>query len=141
MPSLPNTPTLNEWIALIQQDLDQAKQLVTRLRTSIKKQGFLVDPSLSISSEDYDRAQHLLVSALNNPQEMQQIASKAAIGRITLKKIPNRDDWLSLINADSALARLVCIELESKQALLGINAPQELLRSIESYYDIIHQQS
>src|SRR5689334_11202040 len=124
MPSLPTTPTLNEWIALIQKDPDQAKQLVTRLRANIKKQGFLADPSLSISSEDYDRAQHLLASAVNNQQEMQKLASKAAIGRITLEKNPSRDDWLSLINEDFAFARLVCIELESKRALLGINAPK-----------------
>lgn len=139
MPFLLNIPTLNEWIAFIQQDPDRAKQHVIRLRTRIKKQGFLADPSLSISSEDYDRAQHLLASSMNNPQEMRQIASKVAVGRIILEKIPSYDDWLSLINTDSAFARLVCIELESKQALLGINAPQSLLRSIETYYSITEQ--
>ena len=141
MLSFQDTPTINEWIALIQEDADQAERHVISLRARIKKQGLMADPSLTISVEDYDRAQQLLELAKNDSQKLQQVASKAAVGRVTLEQLPDRDDWLALINSDPGFARKVYVELEIKHALLGMGAPLALLRSIEAYHTITKQQA
>ncbi len=41
-----DTHTLNEWIALIQQDSEQAKQHMIWLKARRKQQGLMADPSL-----------------------------------------------------------------------------------------------
>jgi hypothetical protein len=48
---LSDSPTLNEWIAIIQQDVDQAQQLLLSLRAQIKQQNLMAAPTLTISVE------------------------------------------------------------------------------------------
>lgn len=140
MSSSLNTHTLNEWIALLQQDAEQAKQHVVWLKARRKQQGLTADPSLTISIEDYDRAQQLLASATSDPRRLQQIEASAKIGRVTLGKLPDREDWRTLIDVDPAFAKGVCAELEIKSALLGLQTPPALQQSIAIYRAIIAQQ-
>jgi hypothetical protein len=140
MLSILGTHTLNEWIALIQQEPDQAKQHMIWLKARRKQRGLMADPSLTISIEDYDRAQQLLASATSDPQHLQEIEARAKVGRMTLGKLPDREDWRALIDADPDLAEKVCAELELKHAMLMIDTPPALLRSIEGYRTIIAEQ-
>jgi hypothetical protein len=65
----------------MQQDPEHAKQHVIWLRAQIKKLGFMADPALQISIEDYDRAQELLAKAENDPQQAERNAHMAAVGQ------------------------------------------------------------
>jgi len=136
----PNLFTLNEWIALIQQDPEQAKQHVIWLRAQIKIQGIMADPALEISIEDHARAQDLLKKAANDPQQAERIARMAAIGQVTLSGYPSHDDWLKLVQADPTLAKQVYLELKTKQARLGLQTPPALQKSIDIYHSVISQQ-
>jgi hypothetical protein len=137
----PNTFTLNEWIALIQQDPEQANQRLIWLRAQIKRQGLMADPSLQISIEDHDKARDLLNKSANDPQQAEKIARMAAVGQITLDGYPSHDGWLKLIQADPITARLVYLELKTRQELLGLQAPPALSRSIEAYHAITEPQT
>src|SRR5262245_3907495 len=124
--------TLNEWLALIQHDPEQAKKQVILFKARRKQQGLMADPSLTITIDDYDRAQQLLAAA-DNSQPAQQIEARAKIGRVTLGKLPDQEDWLALITADPALAANICTELELKHAMQGTNTPSGILKSIAIY--------
>lgn len=134
-----NTPpiTINEWIALIQQDPEYSNQRLIWLREQIRTQGIMADPSLEISVENYENAQILLIKAAEEPQQKEKIARIAAVGQITLGGYPGRDGWLALIQSDDTLARLVYLGLEAKKAALGLQTPQELKTSMEIYQSII----
>lgn len=100
----------------------------------------MTDPALEISVENYDRAQHFLSKAANDPQQAERIARMAAVGRVTLGGYPSREDWLALIQTDPTFAQLVYYELKTKQALLGLQAPQAIKISIETYRSVIAEQ-
>ncbi len=61
--SPPETPTLYEWVALIQQDPAQARKLIIAITVRNNIQGLLADPALTISMQDYNEAQRLLAAA------------------------------------------------------------------------------
>jgi hypothetical protein len=140
MLSTSNYLTLSEWIALIQQDPEQANQHVIWLRAQIKIQGIMADPALQIGIEDYNRAQDLLAKAAHDPQQAERIARMAAVGQITLSGYPSHDDWLKLIQDDPTFARHICLELKTKQALLGLYAPPALQKSMDAYQFLASQQ-
>ena len=140
MSSDSNPFTLNEWIAFIQQDPEQANQQAVWLQEQIKKQGIMIDPAFEISIENYDRAQHVLSKAANEPQQAERIARMAAVGRVTLGEYPSREGWLELIQTNPTFAQLVYYELKAKQALLGLQTPPTIKSSIETYHSIITEQ-
>ncbi len=61
--SPPETPTLSEWVALIQHDSAQARKLIIAITVRSQIQGLLADPALTISMQDYNEAQRLLAAA------------------------------------------------------------------------------
>jgi hypothetical protein len=127
------TPTFHEWVALIQQDSTQAKQLLVSLQAQLKKQGLMADPGLDISIEDYEKAQNLLSAALSDPRRAERIAYITRFGEALLGPYPDREDWLRLIREDPNFAQELCFALQTKQVLLGLHTPQDLLKSIEIY--------
>src|SRR5436305_5855642 len=130
MSSIPDTPTLSEWIVLIQRNPDQAQQHINSLRERINKQGFIVDPALIISVEHYEQAHQLLITALDNPDQANKIFHLSALGQATLDRYPDKEDWRMLIQNDPTFAQNMCIELEIKRAILGPKTPQLLQSSI-----------
>src|SRR6266508_6755121 len=85
---LPNVLTLNEWIVLIRQDSEQAKQHVDWLRTRSKEDVLLLEPGVMQSIEKYDQAQQLITSAVHDTEKTAQLASRIALGRATLGRYP-----------------------------------------------------
>jgi hypothetical protein len=140
MSSSLNPVTLSEWIALLHQNPEQANEHARWLRSYIKEQGLMTDPGDEISIENYTEAQNLLAKASDDPQQSEQIAHMAAVGQAILGSHPGHDDWLVLIQADPAFARLIYQELKTKQAALGLQTPQTVKTSIETYRSIITDQ-
>ena len=140
MAEIPDAPTPNEWIALIQQDPDQAAQYAIVLRARVEREGIMSHPSRIISLEKYDRARLLLAAATSDPQKIERIGRLAELGRATLGKYPDYNDWLTLIKTNPDFARHLQIELLTKRGLLGTQSPQSLQTSIEIYDSIIKGQ-
>jgi len=84
MLSIPDVPTFDEWVMLIQQNAVQAHQHVIALKARSKQQGLFADVSLEISIEDYEQAQRLFTAATTDPAQAERIARIARIGRATL---------------------------------------------------------
>jgi hypothetical protein len=128
-----DTPTMYEWVALIQQDAAQAKQLLIALKVRIKREGLMADPSLEISVEDYQRAQNLLASAAGDAEKTSQVHSMARLGQATFGPYPDRHSWLRMIDEDPIFADRIWGELRAKQALFGPGTPRAVLESIAAY--------
>ena len=126
-----DTPTLAEWIALIQQDSAQAKKHMISLKARNKLQGIMAEPALEISVEDYDRAQRLL--AAQDTATSEKVARLARLGHARLRPYREQVDWLELIGREPVFAREVYDALRARQAMLGLSAPQPLLDSIAAY--------
>ena len=128
-----DTPSLNEWLAIIDGDVREAEQHVLALRARLKRQGIMADPALQISIEDYAQARQLLSVAANTTEATQQIIRRVAIGRAALAPYRNRDEWLALIQADPDFAQAVYSELEGKRGMLGLSTPRGLEQSVAAY--------
>jgi P2-related tail formation protein len=138
---LSDSPTLNEWIAIIQHDADQAQQLLLSLRAQIKQQNLMAAPALTISAENYERAQQLLAAAMHDPQQTEKIAQRAALGHATLASLPNREEWRQLFQTDASFAHALHQELQLKQAQMGLSTPRALQASIDAYRSIFAELS
>jgi len=136
---IPTTPTFYEWVALIQQDSVQASQLVISLQAQLKKQGLMADPALTISIEDYAQAKNMLSTVTSDPDQAKRVTHITRLGQATLGLYPSHDDWVALIREEPHFARELCNALKTKQALLGLQTPQDLLTSIGTYYSLTGQ--
>jgi hypothetical protein len=133
MLSIPDVPSFDEWVMLIQQDATQARRLLIALKARNKQQGLFADASLEMSIEDYDRAQRLFTAAMTDPEQAKRIAQIARIGRATVGPYPDREDWLTLIKDDPDFAQEVYGALRAKQAMFGLQTPQAIVISIAAY--------
>src|SRR5687768_3279661 len=113
---LSDTPTVNELIAIFQNDADQAHQLLLSLRAQIKQQNLMAEPALTMSVEDFDRAQQILTTAMRDPQQRETLARRVALGRATVASCPNREEWQQLIHNDASFAQALYQEFQLKQA-------------------------
>jgi hypothetical protein len=134
---LSDNPTVNEWIAIIQNDAEQAHQLLLSLRAQIKQQNLMAAPALIISVEGFDRAQQILATAVRDPQQRETLAHRVALGRASLTSCPNREEWLQLIHNDASFAQALYLEFQLKQAQMGLSTPRALQASIDVYRSII----
>src|SRR5438477_9709150 len=100
MLSIPDVPSFDEWVMLIQQDAVQASQLLIALKAINKKQGLFADPSLELSIEAYERAHRLFAKAATDPEQAERVTRIARIGRATVGPYPAREDWLAMIKDD-----------------------------------------
>src|SRR4051795_5290172 len=100
MLSIPDVPSFNEWVMLIQENAAQAKQLLIMVKARNKKQGLLADPSLELSIEHYERAQRLVTEAMTDSAKAAQVTHFARIGRATIGPYPDREDWIAMIKDD-----------------------------------------
>lgn len=131
------TPTLYEWVALIQQNAEQSHQLSAFLRVESRNQGVAAEPSLIMSIKYYEQAIQLLsIKTMDSKQDL-QIAYLTRIGQAMLKPYPRYDDWQFLIGEDPTFARDLCIALEIKRAVIGPHSPHDLVESIAVYHLII----
>lgn len=133
MLSIPDVPSFDEWVMLIQQNAVQARQLMIMLKARNKKQGLFADPSLEISNEDYDRAQRLFTTATTDPAQAERITYIARVGRAILGPYPDREDWVTQIKDDPDFARSVYLALRTKEAMFGLQTPQAILMSMAAY--------
>ena len=133
MISIPDVPSFDEWVMLIQENAAQAKQLLIMLKARNKKQGLLADASLEISIEDYDRAQRLVAAAATNPEQAKRIDRIARLGRATSGPLPDREGWITLVKDDPDFARSVYGALRAKRAMFGLQTPQAIVISIAAY--------
>jgi hypothetical protein len=130
---IPDVPSFHEWVMLIQQDAEQAKQILIALKARNKKQGLLADASLEISIEEFEDAQRLFTKATTDPAQAARVARIAQIGRAVLGPYPNSDDWAALINDDPDFAESVYNALRTKAAMFGLQTSQAVLMSIAAY--------
>jgi len=93
---MPDTPTIFEWLALIQQDPAQARKLMITIKARDKIQGLFADPALTISVEEYDEAQRLLAAAAGDPAIARRAAHMARLGQATMGPSPDRAAWQAL---------------------------------------------
>jgi hypothetical protein len=133
MLAIPDVPSFHEWVMLIQQNAEQASQLVIALKARNKKQGLFADPSLMISIEEYEDAQRLFTKATNDPEQAKRITHIARVGRATLGPYPEREDWVTMIKDDPDFAQEVYGALQTKEAMFGLQTPQAILMSIAAY--------
>jgi hypothetical protein len=105
MLSIPDVPSFDEWVMLIQQNAQQASQLVIALKARNKRQGLFADASLEMSIEDYQRAQRLFTTAATDPAQAERINRIAHNGRATVGPYPDREDWVMLIKDDPDFAQ------------------------------------
>ena len=133
MLTIPDVPTFDEWVMLIQQNAAEAKQLLIAFKVRNKQQGLLADASLEISIEDYARAQRLFTEATTDPEQAERITRIARIGRASVGPYPDREDWLTLINDDPKFAEEVYGALQAKQAMFGLQTSQPIVMSIAAY--------
>jgi hypothetical protein len=124
---------------LIQENAEQAKQLLIMLKAKNKKQGLFADPSLEISIEEYERAQNLVTKAMTDPAQAEYVAHTARLGRATVGPFPDREDWLTMIEGDLDFAQEVYGALQTKQAMFGLQTPQAVLMSIAAYDAVIEE--
>jgi aryl carrier-like protein len=134
---LSDTPTVNEWIAIIHNNADQAHQLLLSLQVQNAQQSLMVAPALTISIENYGRAQQFLTTAMQDPQQREKLARRVALGRATLASCPNREEWQQLIQNDAAFAKALYLELQLKETQMGLNRSRALQASIEIYGSLI----
>jgi hypothetical protein len=140
MLSISDVPTFDEWVMLIHQNAVQARQLLIALRARNKKQGLFADASLTLSIEDYERAQRLFTAATTDPTQAERIARIARIGRAILGPYPEREDWVALIKDDPDFARSVYTALRTKQEMFDLQTPQAILMSIAAYASASEEQ-
>ncbi|MBK9715615.1 MAG: hypothetical protein IPO81_30695 [Kouleothrix sp.] len=136
MSPMTDTPTIHEWAALIQRDPAEAKRLLIALKARNKMQGLLAGPSLTISIEAYAEAQQQIAAATRDPAEAERLALMERLGQALLGPYPDRDAWLALLRDDPAFAHKLWLALRARAAMLGLQAPQALLRSIELYDEL-----
>ncbi len=141
MLSIPDVPSFHEWVMLIQQNAEQASQLVIAIKARNKKQGLFADPSLTMSIEEYEDAQRLFAKATTDPDQAQRITYIARIGQAILAPYPDRENWLTLIKDDPDFARAVYMALRTKQGMFGLQTPQAILISIAAYSSAIEEQT
>ena len=134
------TPTIHEWAALIQRDPAAARKLLIALKARNKMQGLFADPSLTLSLEEYERAQQLLEASRNDPVAAAKLAHATRLGRALLGPYPDRAAWLALLQNDPAFAHSLSLALRTREAMLGPQAPQVLLHSIALYNVLKAQQ-
>jgi hypothetical protein len=137
--SIPDVPSFDEWVMLIQESAAQACQLVIALKARNKKQGLFADASLQMSIEDYQRALRLFTTAATDPAQAEYITRIARIGRATVGPYPDREDWLTLIKDDPDFAQSVYGALQTKQAMFGLQTPQAIVMSIAAYAAVIEE--
>lgn len=134
------TPTIHEWALLIQRDPAEAKRQLIALKARNKMQGLLADPSLTISIEAYAEAQQRIAAAASDPAEAEKLALMERLGQALRGPYPDRDAWQALLHDDPPFAQKLCLALRERAAMLGLQAPQALLRSIELYDALKAQQ-
>jgi hypothetical protein len=139
--AIPDVPSFNEWVMLIQQNAAQAKQLLIGLKARNKQQGLLADPSLQISIEDYDRAQSLVTKATTDSAQAERIDRIARLGQATAGPFPDREDWIAMIKDDPDFARSVFMALQGKQGMFGLATPQAIVISIAAYSAVTGERS
>jgi hypothetical protein len=137
MLSIPEAPTPNEWLVLLQEEPDRAEQHLTSLRNRIKKENLMAHPALTFSIEAYDEALHFLENALKDTQDATELLHKVALGRRTLEKYPGRDEWITLLHSNPVFARSLYFELVFKSAFLGTLSPPNLATTIAAYDSVI----
>ena len=133
-------PTINEWVVLLQDDPVSAKKLMIAIKARNKMQGLFADPSLTLSLEEYERAQQLLEASRNDPVAAAKLAHATRLGRALLGPYPDRAAWLALLQNDPAFAHSLSLALRTREAMLGPQAPQVLLHSIALYNVLKAQQ-
>jgi hypothetical protein len=135
----PDIPTFFEWLARIQADAAEAKQLMIAIKARDRIQGLMADPSLTISLNEYDQAQTLVAKAAFDLTEEKRLIYFDRLGQALLGPYPEREDWAALIDGDPVFARDVCVAWKTRQAMLGVAAPKALVRSVELYYEVSKQ--
>lgn len=133
-------PTINEWVVLLQDDPVSAKKLMIAIKARNKMQGLFADPSLTLSLEEYERAQQLLEASRNDPVAAAKLVHATRLGRALLGPSPDRAAWLALLQNDPAFAHSLSLALRTREAMLGPQAPQVLLHSIALYNVLKAQQ-
>ena len=128
-----DTPTFDEWLALIQQDAARAGRLLIAIKARNKQLGLLADPALQMSIEDYQRAQALLARAAQDLAQARQVALAVRIGEALQRPAPDHAVWLALMADDPAFAHALYGALHARLAEFGPHAPQAILDSIAAY--------
>jgi hypothetical protein len=139
---MPETPTVKEWLVLIQYDAEQAQQQVMRLQAQVAAfHDFVRNPHIhtveefrearhlhvgaahDMSIQDYQTAQQAIANLSNHSTSDTRLAQPLRLGRATLTAYPNHNEWMVLFTAEPAFTRAFQHELELKAAMLGIEAP------------------
>ena len=128
------TPTLYEWIALVQQDPEHARKISASLQRKLKKEGVMADPSISMSFAYYEQALRILDEKSTDPKQAQRMVNYTRIEQALQQPYPRYDDWLFLIDREPTFAQQLCIALEVKQATIGMRSPHDLVASIAIYH-------
>jgi hypothetical protein len=136
-----DTPTSAEWIALIQSDPEQARQQANALKVSIARGGLIVDPALTISLEDYEKAQRLLAKAQQDGETAQRVAHMARVGQATLGAPPSREEWASMIAEDPQFAQAVAGAWQAKLAMVGSRMSRAVIQSVAAYRELVGRQT
>jgi hypothetical protein len=139
MSSIPDAPTIFEWVALFQRNSEVAQGMAISLKTRIESGRLTVDPALIISLEKYDRVKELFSKAKEDPAMMQRVVYMSRLGLATMGTCPSREEWATMIEEDPQFANAVCTAWETKCAQHGINTPPAILRSVKIYRDLIAQ--
>jgi hypothetical protein len=130
---IPDVPSFDEWVMLIQRNAAQAHQVLIGLKARNKRQGVFADASLTISIEDNERAHKLFARAMTDPLLAERIRYIARIGHATAGPNPDREDWLTMIKDEPNFAEDVYTSLQTKAAMFGLQTPQTILMSIAAY--------
>ena len=132
--SASSTLTCYEWLVLIQQDPDRARQISVSLQERVKREGVMAEVSLAMSLANYEETVQFLDEAATDPKQAQRMASYAKIGQVLLRSYPRYDDWLSIIDKDPVFAQQLCVALQIKQVVIGPHSPHDLVASIAMYH-------
>lgn len=127
------TPIFDEWLALFDQDREQADRLAQSLRSQLQQFPILTGPHVQIGLEEYERAQQWLAEAETEPAKQAQLAQRIAIGRATMVPPPDASNWRTLWNTDPAFARRLQLAFRLKSAALGLATPRAITESLAAY--------
>jgi hypothetical protein len=146
---MPETPTVNEWLVLIQHDPVQAQQHVKGLQDQVVAfDDFVRNPHIhtveefrqarhlhigaeqAMSIENYQTAQQVIAGLGDQPISDTRLTQRLRLGRATLTAYPDQNEWLVLFTAEPAFTRALRGELGRKAAVLGLAAPCVLSLSI-----------
>jgi hypothetical protein len=137
----PDTPTGEEWLALLAEQPDIAADLIEALRAQLKQPAWLRDPAVDISLEEYEKASRLFEQAQTDNTVRAKLAPMIAQGHKTMAPPPNHADWQKMIVHDPTEAKALYLALRAKEAMLGLTTPRALALSIRAYETLINSKA